>query len=58
MIHEWSEAVRAAMPVAGGLFGWLTGTLASAAFGLVAGGVAAIAVGLLKPLFGGGKAAH
>jgi hypothetical protein len=58
MIHEWSEAVRAAMPVAGGLFGWLTGTLASAAVGLVAGAVTAVAVGLVKPLFGGGKAAH
>lgn len=58
LIHDWSEAVRAAIPAGGGFFAWLTGTLASAAVGLVAGAVTAVAVGLVKPLFGGGKAAH
>lgn len=57
LIHDWSEAVRAAIPVASGFFAWLTGTLASAVVGLVAGAITAAVVGLVKPLFGV-KAAH
>ncbi len=36
LFHDWSEAVRAAVPVASGFFAWLTGTLASAVVGLIA----------------------
>lgn len=57
LIHDWSEAVRAAVPVASGFWAWLTGTLASAVVGLVAGGITAAIVGLVKPLFSA-KAAH
>ena len=51
-IHDWSEAVRGAIPVASGFFAWLTGTLASAFVGLVAGAIVAIVVNLLRPVFG------
>jgi uncharacterized protein len=57
LIHTWSEAVRAAVPVASGFLAWLTGTLASAVVGLVAGAVAAVGVTLVTPLFGV-KTAH
>jgi uncharacterized protein len=57
LIHDWSEAVRAAIPVASGFFAWLTGTLASAMVGLVAGAIVAVVVGLVKPMFGA-KTAH
>jgi predicted DNA repair protein MutK len=57
LIHGWSEAVRAAVPVASGVLAWLTGTLASAAVGLVAGAVVGLGVGLIRPLFGA-KTAH
>jgi predicted DNA repair protein MutK len=57
LIHDWSEAVRAAVPVASGFWAWLTGTLASAVVGLIAGGITAVVVGLVKPLFGV-RAAH
>ena len=58
LIHDWSEAVGGVAPFAGGVFAWLTGTLASAVAGLVAGGLTAIGVGLLKPLIGQGTAGH
>jgi predicted DNA repair protein MutK len=57
LIHGWSEAVRAAVPVASGVFAWLTGTLASAAVGLLAGAIVVFAIGLIRPLFGA-KPAH
>ncbi len=57
LIHGWSEAVRGAVTVASGFWAWLTGTLASAAVGLIAGGITAVGVGLVKPLFGA-RAAH
>jgi predicted DNA repair protein MutK len=57
LFHDWSEAVRAAIPVASGFFAWLTGTLASAIVGLIAGGIVAVVVGIVKPMFGA-KAAH
>jgi len=57
LFHDASEAVRAAVPVAAGLFAWLTGTLASAVVGLIAGAVTAVVVGLVAPLFGV-KAGH
>lgn len=57
LFHGWSEAVRAAVPVASGFFAWLTGTLASAVVGLVAGALVAVVVAALGPLFGR-KAAH
>ncbi len=57
VIHGWSEAVRAAAPVAQGFFAWLTGTLASAVVGLVVGGIVAAGVGVVKPLLGA-KPAH
>jgi hypothetical protein len=58
LIHNWSEAVRQVAPVGQGVFAWLAGTLASAAVGLVAGAIVAGVVGLVRPLFGQGKAAH
>ncbi len=57
LIHDWSEAVRAAIPLASGFFAWLTGTLASAIVGLIAGAIVAAVVGVVKPMFGT-KEAH
>jgi uncharacterized protein len=57
LFHDAAEAVRAAAPVAPGLFAWLTGTLASALVGFIAGAITAVVVGLVAPLFGG-KAGH
>jgi hypothetical protein len=58
VIHELSDTVSAAMPIAGGFFGWLTGTLISAVVGLIAGAITAVAVSAVRPFFGGAKAAH
>ena len=58
VIHDLSEAVRAAVPVASGFFAWLTGALASALVGLVAGGLTALIVTPLMAQFGKDAAGH
>ena len=56
-IHNVSDVVRSAIPVASGIFAWLTGTLAAAIVGVVAGAITAVVVGWVKPMIGA-KATH
>jgi predicted DNA repair protein MutK len=56
-IHNVSDVVRSAIPVASGIFAWLTGTLAAAMVGVVAGAITAVVVGWVKPMIGA-KATH
>lgn len=49
VIDGWAEAVRHATPVAAGLAGWLTKTLADLVLGLVVGAIIAFAVHKVRP---------
>lgn len=49
VIDHWAEVAREAAPVAKGLVGWLTKTLADLVLGLIVGGIIAFAVHKLRP---------
>lgn len=54
-IHAVSEAVRAALPAAGGLLAWLAGAAGAALVGLAAGAVTLLLVGLVRAPFARAK---
>jgi predicted DNA repair protein MutK len=58
VIHDVSEAVRSAIPVASDVFAWATGALGAALVGIVAGAVAALLVKIVSAPFAKAKTSN
>jgi len=58
LVHSLEEAVHDAAGALGGLLGWLSETLASAAVGLVVGGLVVLVLALVARARGGAPAQH
>lgn len=56
LIHDVTEAVRSAIPVASGVFAWISGAFGAAIVGLIAGALTALIVKIVTAPFAKAKA--